>query len=151
MNIHRTILTAVVALGLAAQAHATYPIPNPVDPIDPVVSYDEQSESEQFVPTVVKIGFEGTMLYGVGLRVDNVEYGNTAELVGLTAGDVVTHVNGVAVQTPDHFRDLLMTSFEMQQGQVELAIAGPGLESETRTVVCNVRGNLVRIDAGPTY
>jgi hypothetical protein len=149
MNIHQTILTAAIALGLAAQANASYPIPGPVDPATPYAT--EFETEQQFVPMVVKVGFEGTMLYGVGLRVDYVEFGNTAELVGLTAGDVVTHVNGIAVQTPDHFRALLMNSLEMQQGQVELVVAGPSVESEARTVVCNVRGNLVRIDAGPTF
>ncbi len=148
MNIHQTLLTTIVALTLTAQANASYPLPMPVDP---VVSQRENFGIEPFVPQVAKLGFEGTMLYGVGLRVDFVEFGNTAELIGLRAGDVITHVNGVMLQNPEHFRALLMTSLEMQQGQVQLEVAGQNLSIEHRLVVCNVRANIVRVDAGPTY
>jgi hypothetical protein len=148
MKLHQTLLTAIVALTLSAQANASYPYPGPVEP---VVAPVENFEAEPFVPHVAKLGFEGTMLYGVGLRVDFVEFGNTAELIGLRAGDVITHVNGVMVQTPEHFRALLMTSIETMQGQVELEIAGSDLSAIGRTAVCNVRANIVRIDAGPTY
>lgn len=147
MKIQHTILTTIIALGLTAQVNASYPIPTPVES----AATQQLVAEEGFVPRVAKIGFEGTMLYGDGLRVDFVEFGNTAELIGLRAGDVITMVNGVAVQTPDHFRALLMSSIETQQGQVELEVAGPGLDAQARLVVCNVRGNVVRIDAGPTY
>ncbi len=148
MNIHSTILTTIVALTLTAQANASYPVPMPVDP---VVSPVENFEVEQFVPQVAKLGFEGTMLYGIGLRVDFVEFGNTAELIGLRAGDVITHVNGVMVQNPEHFRAMLMTSIETLQGQVQLEVAAPNLSIDSRQVVCNVRANIVRVDAGPTF
>ena len=147
MKFQHTILTAIVAFGLTAQANASYPIPIPADP----APNGNVFADETYIPYVAKLGFEGTMLYGNGLRVDFVEFGNTAELIGLRAGDVITKVNGVTVQTPEHFRALLMTSLETQQGQVELEVAGPGLDTLPRTVVCNVRANVVRIDAGPTF
>jgi hypothetical protein len=148
MNLHHTVLTTIVALTLTAQANASYPLPMPVDP---VVFQSDNFEVEPFVPSVAKLGFEGTMLYGVGMRVDFVEFGNTAELIGLRAGDVITHVNGVMVQNPEHFRAMLMSSIETLQGQVQLEVAGPNLNINSRLVVCNVRANIVRIDAGPTY
>lgn len=148
MKIQHTILTAIVALGLSAPLFASTPLPSPVNP---AVSEQDTLGTESFVPRVAKLGFEGTMLFGNGLRVDFVEFGNTAEVIGLRAGDVITKVNGVAVQTPDHFRALLMSSIETQQGQVELEVAGPNLGAQNRTVFCNVRGNIVRIDAGPSY
>lgn len=85
-----------------------------------------QQGNTQFVmppnQTAPRLGFMGHMKFGWGMMVDYVNFGTTAQRVGLESGDVIVRVNGQRVQSARHWNYLMWQAVQRYGGRVSLKV-----------------------------
>lgn len=83
-------------------------------------TYVPSYQAPQPTYQMVKLGFNGTMLYGQGLRVDSIKPGQSAEMIGLAPGDLLTHIGGQEILSFDHYLQLLQMAAGSSSGLIDL-------------------------------
>jgi S1-C subfamily serine protease len=79
-------------------------------------------------PPAPKLGFMGQMVYGLGMKVLNVNYGSPAQRAGLEYGDVIISANGINIRNHQDLSRVLSEAAQYRNGSVSLFVK-------------NVRGN----------
>lgn len=80
-------------------------------------------------PQAPRLGFEGQMVYGLGMKVLSVIPGSPAAKVGLEYGDIIVSVNHFPVTSIPAYKNALIEAVQHHQGVVQLNVK-------------NVRGNV---------
>lgn len=69
-----------------------------------------------------KLGFQGQMLNGYGMKVVSVNWGSAAKRAGLEAGDVVTRINGRQIRSQWDYDQALRSAANNNYGRLQMKV-----------------------------
>ena len=69
-----------------------------------------------------KLGFQGQILGGYGMKVVSVNWGTPAQKVGLESGDVITQINGRQIRSQWDYDQALRNAAKYHSGRVNLLV-----------------------------
>ncbi len=127
----KSILTGLFAFALAAgsfgsAAFAQYDqvLPGQGNPPQQktVMPYVMPPGGNPGTPSRPRLGFMGTMIYGYGMRVDNVTYGMPAQLAGLESGDVIWSIEGRRILSRQDYDEAMWHAATHHGGWMEMTV-----------------------------
>jgi S1-C subfamily serine protease len=90
--------------------------------------HHQRGQQQQFVvepgynqPTP-KLGFQGQILGGYGMKVVSVNWGTAAQRIGLESGDVITQIHGRQIRSQWDYDQALRDAAMYQSGRVSLLV-----------------------------
>ncbi len=69
-----------------------------------------------------RLGFNGQMIHGYGMKVASVNWGSAAQRAGLESGDVIMKVNGRAIRSQWDYDQALRDAANFNYGQVNMKV-----------------------------
>ena len=69
-----------------------------------------------------KLGFNGQMIYGYGMKVVSVNWGSAAQRAGLESGDVILKINGRQIRSQWDYDQALQNSANFNYGRVNMKV-----------------------------
>lgn len=69
-----------------------------------------------------KLGFNGQIVYGFGMKVVSVNWGSAAQRAGLESGDVIVKINGRQIKSQWDYDQALQNAANYNYGQVNMKV-----------------------------
>lgn len=87
----------------------------------------QQGQQQMFVdpgfsrPTP-KLGFQGQIIVGFGMKVVSVNWGSAAQAAGLETGDIITKINGRMIRSQWDYEQALLDASRFYNGRVNMMV-----------------------------
>lgn len=69
-----------------------------------------------------KLGFNGQMIYGYGMKIVSLNWGSAAQRAGLEPGDVIVKINGRKIKSQWDYNQALQSAANYQYGRVNMKV-----------------------------